>query len=553
MWERSTGDVSLVGVLPGAKGKEEAPPDGSFGGAYEWYEGEDPSTGGTLNKPTNGFEPLAVAGLHAISPSGEQIFFTSTTTGQLYLRRGLGSADPTTVRISTPNSGVSPSGEYPAAFLEATPDGSHAFFMSREQLTANAASGEIAGERDLYRWEASAPTAQALTDVAPGAEVQGLLGVNSEGSAGYFVARGVLAGKSKLGEAPKPGGENLYRFAEKAAGGFRITFIATLANGSGQSPDRRNVSPKVSMGYLVAKTSRLAENGETLLFASSESLTGYDNFNLEGISCEGGRCPELYLYSAQTGDVNCLSCDPTGEVPLGAASLQDQFFNAYFTPTEPPAVFPSRNLSANGTRVFFQTPDPLVSTDENGNVSCVPFGGQPGKHNLAGPGRCQDVYEWEAVGSGSCQREEANGGCLYLLSTGQSGQPSYFVGASKDGSSAFIATTSKLVPADRDEVDDVYDAREGGGLASQYARPPVPCSSAEACKHSGSTVPSSTSPATSSFQGVGNAKPKQCKKGYVAKKGKCEKKAKKHQKKKAKKHHHKAKRPAGKKRSGGAK
>jgi hypothetical protein len=557
MWERSTGDVSLVGVLPVSEGKEEAPPAGSFGGAYEWYEHELPSTGGALNKPGNAAEPVAVAGLHAISPSGEQIFFTAAGSGQLYLRRGLGGADPMTVRISTPNAGVSsPSGEFPAAFLEATPDGSRAFLMSREHLTANAASGEHAGERDLYRWDASAPMGQGLTDIAPEAEVQGLLGVNSTGTVGYFVARGVLANKNPNGENPEAGGENLYRFAEKTSGGFRITFITTLAEGSGQSPDRRNVSPKVSRNFPVGKTSRLSEDGETLLFASGKSLTGYDNFNLEGISCEGGPCPELYLYSAQSGEITCVSCNPTGEVPVGAASLQDQFFNAYFTPSTSPAVSPSRNLSADGTRVFFQTPDPLVAADKNGNVSCPAFGGS-GKQDLVGPGLCQDVYEWEAVGSGSCQYEEANGGCLYLLSTGQSEQPSYFVGASKDGSSAFIATNSQLVPADQDQADDVYDVREGGGLASQHERAPVPCGAAAACKGSGSVSPPGTSPATSSFQGPGNPKPPRCKKGYVAKKGKCVKKPKKQQQNKGKKQktkkHYKAKRATGKRRSGGAK
>lgn len=538
MWERSTGEVSLVGVLPSGQ----APGEGSFGGAYEWYEKERPSTGGALNKTVNAFEPLAVAGLHAISPSGQQIFFTSAGTGQLYLRRGLGGTNPTTVRISAPNAGVSPSGESPAAFLEATPDGSRAFFMSQGKLTANAASG-----MDLYRWDASAPAGQGLTDVAPGAEVRGLLGANSAGTSGYFVGRGKLSAKAE------GGGENLYRFAEKSGGGFRITFIATLAAGTEQSPDRRNVSPVVAYSFPLGKTSRLSENGETLLFASSKSLTGYDNANLEGISCGAGLCPELYLYSAQTEKVICISCDPTGESPFGAATLQDQFFNAYFTPAMPPAISPSRNLSADGTKVFFQTPDPLVTSDENGKVSCPAFGGQPGAHNLIGPGRCQDVYEWEAVGSGSCKAAEANGGCLYLLSTGQSDQPSYFVGASKDGSSAFIATASQLVPADRDQAHDIYDVREGGGLASQYVRPPVPCSSAEACKGSTSALPPPTSPGTSSFQGRGNPKPKQCRKGYVWKNGKCVKKGKHHHKKNAKKHHHKSNRATGKKRSRGAK
>lgn len=546
MWDGSTGDISLVGVLPAAEGGE-APPEGSFGGSFEWYGGDEPASGGTLNRRQGVTEPLAVAGLHALPPSGKQIFFTSAVTGQLYLRQDLGGASPTTVRISAPNAGViGSSGEFPAAFLEATPNGSRAFFMSRAKLTADAASGANEGERDLYRWDASVATGQALTDIAPGAEVQGLLGVNSAGTAGYFIARGALASKAVVG------GENLYRFAEKAAGGFRITLIATLAKGIETTPDRRNVSPKIRFNEDISKSSRVSEDGNTLLFSSTKSLTGYDNVNLEGMSCPGGACPELYLYSAQAGKVTCISCDPTGEMPIGAANLQDNFFNAYLTPVEPPAIFPSRNLSADGARVFFQTPDPLVAADKNGNASCPAFGGQVGKHNLAGPGHCQDVYEWEAVGSGSCTAVEANGGCLYLLSTGQSAEPSYFVGASKDGSSAFIATASQLVPADRDQADDVYDVREGGGLASQHVRPPVPCSSTEACKGPGLGSTPIGSPSTSSFR-PGNATPRHCKKGQILKKGKCVKKAKKHHKKKAKKHHRKSKRAAGKKSSGGAK
>lgn len=555
MWERATGNVSLVGVLPDAEGGQ-APPDGSFGGSFEWYEEEEPATGGALNRPIDAREALAVAAVHAISASGEQVFFTSAVTGQLYLRHGLGGPSPTTTYISTPNSGVGGiPGKRPAAFQEATPDGSRAFFMSRQKLTADAKTGPEEEGRDLYRWDASAPASEALTDIAPdpgdpnGAEVQGLLGISPSGSSGYFIARG------KLAEGAEKGGENLYRFAERANGHFKITFIATLAGGDPLSPDRRNVSPRASVGIPIGRTSRVSEDGEMLLFTSTKPLTGYDNENLEGISCgENGRCPELFLYSAPTGNLTCVSCDPTGEPPVGAASLQDLFFNAYLTPNVPPAVSLSHNLSADGARVFFQTPDPLVAADTNGDLSCPAFGGHPGQHDLRGPGRCQDVYEWEAVGSGSCKVVEANGGCLYLLSTGQSGSPSYFVGASKDGSNAFIATDSQLVPVDRDQATDVYDLREEGGLASQQVRPPVPCTSAEACKGSGSASPLPISPATPSFQGPGNPKPKQCKKGYAAKKGKCvKKKSKKKQKRKSQRQHHKGKRDTGKKRSGGAK
>ncbi len=38
-----------------------------------------------------------------------------------------------------------------------------------------------------------------------------------------------------------------------------------------------------------------------------------------------------------------------------------------------------------------------------------------------------------------------------LLSTGESGESSYFVNASADGTSVFMITSSQLVPADEDD------------------------------------------------------------------------------------------------------
>ena len=549
MWERGTGNVSLVGILPGST--PEAPADGSFGGAYEWYETPDLTTGGASNHGGGEFSPNAVAALNAISPDGRQIYFTAGGTGQLYLRRGLGPGEnPTTVRVSAPAAGAPVEAEKPAAFQEATPDGRFAFFFSSRMLTSNA------NGTDLYRWDAQTGSLVDITHHpgGEGAEVQGLLGVSASGNSGYLIARG------KLATGGKEGGENLYRFSEEeTAGHFHIAFIATLAKSNAQEADRRNLSPKVTFGFQLGRTSRVSEDGGTLLFTSTKSLTGYDNVNAEGTDCNGGACAEIYRYSASTEELTCLSCDPTGQAPLGAASLQDFFFNAYLTPRAAPAVAFSRNLSADGTRVFFQTPDPLVANDTNGTATCPPFGGSPGGYT--GPARCQDVYEWEAVGSGSCHAVEANGGCLYLLSTGQSDEPSYFIGASKDGSSAFIATASRLVPSDRDNVDDVYDVRVGGGLESQFANPPVPCTSSEACKGPTSAPAPAASPATPSFQGPGNQKSTECRKGYVAKKGKCvrakHKKTKKNKKTKRKskkpKGRTKQKRNTSKKHSGGAK
>ena len=61
----------------------------------------------------------------------------------------------------------------------------------------------------------------------------------------------------------------------------------------------------------------------------------------------------------------------------------------------------------------------------------------------------------------------SNGGCLYLISTGESAEPSYFGDASANGDDVFFFTRQSLVGQDRDENYDIYDARIDGGIAAQ--------------------------------------------------------------------------------------
>jgi hypothetical protein len=153
--------------------------------------------------------------------------------------------------------------------------------------------------------------------------------------------------------------------------------------------------------------------------------------------------------------------------------------------------FLTRNLSPDGNRVFFESDDALLPTDTNGKT---------------------DVYEWEAEGKGSCETE---GGCIYLISSGRSTDPSWFGDASESGDDVFIFTTQQLVPDDRDRLADVYDASVDGGLASQHALAPPTCSTS-ACQANPPPPPDQT-PASASFKGPGNARPapsaRRCPKG----------------------------------------
>jgi hypothetical protein len=507
VWNRETGELTLAGILPGVK--NEAPAEGSFGGAYAWWASDEvnPTVGGAEHG-------LYVGALHAISSSGDSVYFTARKTGQLYLRRGLTGSKPTTTRVSVANSGVTDhNGEQPAAFQEATPNGEKVFFLSSGKLTQDANTGSSDEGSDLYRYDAAA---KKLVDVAPlaagaGARVQGLLGAAEDGKSGYLAAKGVLAAGGVEGK------NNLYHFEEQAGGGFSYTFVAALSS-AGSEED--NWSPLATR----PKNGRVSSDGGTLLFISSLPLNGEPKG-----SCIYGTCGEVYRYSLAEGSLSCLSCNPSAKgLPQIGAELSTSG-----APNLVPENWPlygtlPRNLSSSGTRVFFESSEALLPEDVN-------------SHGCTTQEHCVDVYEWEAKETGSCKVPNVGNGCLYLLSSGESGQSSHFASASADGDSAFIVTNSPLVPLDGDELGDMYDVRVDGGLPSQHATPPQPCGSAEACKGPSSTPKPTTSPGSQTFQGPGNTKPARCRKGFVRKHGKCVKK--KHH---GKKRHHK-------RHSGGAK
>ena len=90
-----------------------------------------------------------------------------------------------------------------------------------------------------------------------------------------------------------------------------------------------------------------------------------------------------------------------------------------------------RGASADGTRVFFQTTESLVAADTDNSM---------------------DVYE-------------RSNGTTTLLSTGPNGGNgafnAIFLAASKDGSRVFIRTAEKLVAADTDNTQDIYQVSNG--------------------------------------------------------------------------------------------
>jgi hypothetical protein len=319
---------------------------------------------------------------------------------------------------------------------------------------------------------------------------EGILGAADNLSHVYFVDNEVLTASetNDNGEAAEAGAHNLY--AWDAGGTVFVGRLLSRDNLIG-APERIGAwKPSPSQ-----RTAQVTPDGRYLAFMSAASLTGYDNARRNGGPCTGsaGRCYQVYEYDAVTGELACASCNPSGEKPLDYSHL------SLIDPAGGSAIFPQpKNLTAGG-RLFFESQDTLSAQDVNGSV--------------------QDVYQWEPPGSAegpsndTCAR---SGGCVSLISSGHSPNDSYFLNATPSGSDAFIVTREQLLPQDRDDFTDVYDARIGGG---GFAADGVAPCSGEACRGPIGAPPSVGAPGSSSFAGPGNQPSGKHRKHRVRRKG----------------------------------
>jgi hypothetical protein len=408
---------------------------------------------------------------NAVSADGQKVFWTSYTSvsggpGQIYLRIG-GSE---TVAVS--KAAEAQSGTTESRFLTAAKNGSKAIFITG---------------KDLYEYD----TASHVTGLIAH-KVAGIVGSSEDASRIYLVSEDVLSGANTEGSSPIASRPNLYLEHE---GDF--TFVATLAAGDANpTPQGGRTSPIALVPAL--RTSRVSPDGLHVAFMSVAAPTGYDNIDAES----GETDAEVYRYDADADAVVCASCNPSGARPVGAAvgaqASSEPFWAAAQISGWENTTYAARNLSADGSRLFFESTDALSPRDANG---------------------VGDVYQWEEPGSGGCTKESssysaANGGCLSLISSGLSVRKSTFTDASPNGRDVFVATLSSLLPEDYGLVD-IYDARVGGGTQSPPLLP-VQCEG-EACQPP-SAAPPTTTPSSAVFQGPGDptAVPKlRCLRGKV--------------------------------------
>jgi DNA-binding beta-propeller fold protein YncE len=488
LYEWAGGQLKLVSVLAANEAGEELPaPTGPFIG--------EPLLG-------TGFGLSGPSARRAISSDGSRVFWESEAT--LYMRE---TAKGETLQVDAAEAGC-PESECSGGagrFEIASADGSRVFFTDKRRLT-NDAGAEV-GVPDLYECRiftnGEGKLACQTTDLTPSeggesAFVQGaVFGASEDGSTVYFVADGVLAGsgatrgncKGNAEEQPSSTRCNLYELREGKA-----KLIAVLSGADAVDWTRA----------IENQPTRVSPSGRWLSFMSSLSLTGYDNHD----AVSGRLDAEIFVYDAATEELSCASCDPSGARPAGIEygqlesreslalpATRGEWENKGWVAALPPhtdAIGPSRPsyqpryLSDSG-RLFFNSLDALVPEDVNATG---------------------DVYEHEPAGVGSCTQ---SGGCVSLISSGESPEASAFLDASESGDDVFILTAQRLTRGDVDSREDIYDAHVCSAVSpclEPSAETPPACITESSCKAAPAPQPPAFgAPASETFQGPRNPAP----------------------------------------------
>jgi hypothetical protein len=479
LYESVGGRLASVNVLDG-----KPVPNATFGSEFKSIFNPESEPG-----PFTEFTDFS----NVISVDGSRVFWTDLNSNRVYVRED----GAITVPVSA--------GE--AQFWTATPDGRYVFYTEGEQL---------------WRFDVGSKTREALTPGGAEAEVRGVVGASSDGSYVYFVAGGALAEgtarrsckpisvqeaeveaafhESRITETEKRERLNTLRVEnrEDHEGEIPLRTGCTLyVRHAGHTTQVTTLSPDDDslpgpfqegqfgdwMPNLGHRTAQVAPDGHGVVFESRQRLTGYDNL------VNGGAVNEAFVYNTDSVRLSCVSCDPTGAPPsaAGLEAGEEALLPRNLLKREPAiSTYMLRWISEDGTRVFFNTAQSLVSQDTNGQA---------------------DVYEWEREGSPSCPKltvPRPNGGCVFLLSGGQgnSSHGAVFVDASSSGDDVFFATRAKLVPGDHDENMKLYDARVGGG----FPEPSLACTGT-GCQGVPPGQPLFGTPSSVTFAGTGNFPP----------------------------------------------
>jgi hypothetical protein len=471
LYEWDHGALRLAGVLPdgtpadiseagaSALGSVRAPhvvSDGSDGHSRVFFLQPTDSFGHTASELGEGFPALEV-----VSAEEGNLFMrldgTSTVQLNLSERTDCGSEAAGEAPKNPPAcSGTPDPDEFsPVAYLDASTDGRRVFFMTTQALTDDATPGN---NHQIYMYDDSQPASDPhnLTLLNPdkeptdGSDAAGMIGVSEDGQYAYFIsANQILAGHHLLNS------ESVIDLWHNG----KVTEVSTVSGGI-----RENLLAGTA-AQINMHQARLTPDGKHLLYSTfgqgspRMGPTGYDHGHCTNEF--GNGCRELYVYSADTPEIQCASCRPDGAPAKFFDENQQLSMASAFTERESGAAHSTehlnRALSADGHYVFFSTAEPLVPRDTDGAV---------------------DAY-----------RYDTQTGQTSLVSSGTDGNGSWFLEASEDGEDVFFISSEALAGYDTDSAYDLYDARSGGGFPEPVPHPSI-CTG-ESCQGSGAPAPPS--------------------------------------------------------------
>jgi DNA-binding beta-propeller fold protein YncE len=386
---------------------------------------------------------------HQMSSDGRRIYFNVRYAFDGTEGIYLREGETSTLVSRSHIAGEDPTVGLDTEFNGASEDGRYAIFTVIDSRPLT--PDAPASEKNIYRYDAVEDT---LTYLAPA--VDEFLQVSDDAQYVYFL--------SNVSQTVDATGSGPYLY---------VAHEGTVRLMAGVPPGDGAVSARPS-AWMVSP------NGRYFVFQSVAAPTGFDNHGgeecatqraLDSEGVDSTLCGEIFRYDTVTQSLTCVSCrvdggDAVGEAGVGTGTESD-LSHRY-----------SQSVTDTG-QVFFDTPDPLVAADINGS---------------------RDVYEY-------------SGGEQNLISGGKAPANSFFEDATDDGGNVYFATDDRLVAQDQDDLNDLYTARLGGGIASQNVVPPRDgkCS-AEDCRGALGSPPVPAARASESLAGFGDRSPNRARK-----------------------------------------
>jgi hypothetical protein len=396
-------------------------------------------TGNGSATPT--FDAASLDGTRVIFDSGERLTSDDTDGSLDTFER----ANGVTTRLSFGPNGGNDTAD--VQFLAASDDAKHVFFQTGEPLVAADTDGSCYVDaegylrcRDVYERSGGTTSLVSTSSTSPNSDNNARLkGISKDGLHAFF------ATAERLVPADTDNAVDIYeRF------GGNTTLVSTGPASTNTDDD--------------AAYKGCSDDGTRVFFETDERLTSSDT------DSEG----DVYERSGVT--TTLLSTGPAGGNGAVAASF--------------------KGASADGSRVFLETSEPLTTGDTDSNVdvyqrsagtttllSTGPAGGNGAKDAYFEGASTDGTRVWfetgESLVSGDTDSRqdvyERFGATTSLVSTGPTGGSgafdASFEGASQDGSRVWIGTFEQLAPTDLDSVFDVYE--RSGGTTSQVSIGPA--------------------------------------------------------------------------------